>query len=205
VFPAPPLPYWPSAATGPVHPVGVASGEWYRLLTSNFVHLPIADGGFVGVVGLLLSLTALWCLGSLLEELLGSGRLVALYVLCGLGGSVAEYVLAPEQESLGAAGAVCGLATAYFVLSRRLRQHRAAGNRLLTVWLIWMLLSAPFSSWQAYLGGLLTGGLLGAVLAFAPRRARGWAQAAGASAVLVLLVLVVAVQTHHLMTLGGRM
>ena len=58
-------------------------------------------------------------------------------------------------------------------------QHRAAGNRLLTIWLIWMVLSAPFSSWQGHLGGLLTGGLLGAVLACAPRLARGWIQLAG--------------------------
>ena len=67
-----------------VGPGGIAHGEYYRLLTSMFLHY--------GLFHLLLNMYALWVVGGVLEPLLGRLRFAALYLLAGLGGGVATYV-----------------------------------------------------------------------------------------------------------------
>jgi len=168
---------------GPPH--GVAAGEWYRLITSTFLHY--------GVVHLALNMFALWVVGGALEPLLGRSRFLALYLLSGLGGSVAVYLFtAPNVPTAGASGAVFGMFAAFFILLRRLGRDTSMITGILVINLVLTLL-VPGISVAGHLGGLVTGGLVALGLAYAPRQYRNAFQAAALAAVLVaLLVLVVA-------------
>ncbi|MGY5029499.1 rhomboid family intramembrane serine protease [Streptomyces sp. 900116325] len=182
--------------------VGVVGGEWYRLLTGAFLHLPPGDSSFgsipFGVLHILFNMYGLWNLGRVVEEQLGRGRYLALYLLSALGGSVLEYLIAPGQAAVGASGAIFGLAAAFYVINRRLGRDMQAVNRFLAGFLIWMLISAGFTSWQGHLGGLLTGGMVMALLAYAPAKRRTAVQIAGCAVLLVLLVALVVLKTSQL-------
>lgn len=109
------------------------------------------------------------------------------------------YLLAPDTSTVGASGAVFGLAAAYWVIHRRLGHDMAAVNRFMAGFLIWMVLSALFTSWQGHLGGLLTGALVTYGLAYAPAKLRtGPLQLAGGAVLLGLFAVAVAVQTSAL-------
>jgi membrane associated rhomboid family serine protease len=173
--------------------VGVLHGEWWRLITSNFLHSEPGSTGF-GLTHIVFNMLWVFSLGSFLEEKLGRVRYLALYLLAGVGGSVLEVVLSPETGAIGASGAVFGLAAAYFVLTRKLHEHPMDRNRMMIYLLIWLVASAGFASWQGHLGGLLTGGVVGIGLAYAPRRHREIVQAAVLAGVAVFLVVVVLVK-----------
>ncbi|GIH03910.1 rhomboid family intramembrane serine protease [Rhizocola hellebori] len=150
---------------------GVAYGQWERLLTSAFLHLSPSSGVF-SIAHILLNMYWLWLLGRILEEQLGWWRFLAVYLVCALGGSVLGFLVDPAQSAVGASGAIFGLASCYFVIASRMSQQPIDRHRLITMLVIWMVISAGFTSWQGHLGGLLTGGLLGAALAYAPRQHR---------------------------------
>jgi len=100
--------------------IGVAHGQYYRLLTSAFLHEPGLSG--FGPAHIIFNMWALLVVGPPLERLLGHARFLTVYLLSALGGAVAFYLLAPVNEpSLGASGAIFGLFGAYFVVARRLR------------------------------------------------------------------------------------
>ncbi|MER8184276.1 rhomboid family intramembrane serine protease [Kitasatospora sp. NPDC094015] len=180
-----------------LHAVGVATGEWYRLLTGAFLHLQPSEGTF-GIAHILMNMFSLWVVGRVVEERLGAVRYLAVYLLSAVGGSVAVYLLAPTQGAVGASGAIFGLTAAYFVLSRRMQHDPLGGNRQMVSLLIWLVVSAGITSWQGHLGGLLTGLATGAAIAFAPRRQRGAVQATGLVAVALVLVLLVVLKTTDL-------
>lgn len=162
-------------------PVGIADGEYYRLLTSMFLHY--------GLLHLALNMWALWVLGRELESSLGPGRFLTLYLLSGLGGSVAAYLFAPEAMSAGASGAVYGLFAALFVVLRRLNRDTSAIITVLVINLIFSF-SVRVISIEAHLGGLVTGAAIGVALAYAPREMRNRVLvAAGAASVLILTAL----------------
>jgi membrane associated rhomboid family serine protease/lipoprotein NlpI len=78
------------------------NGEWWRLLSSVFVH--------IGALHLLLNMWCLWGLGRLAERMFGNWTFLALYLLSGLGGSLASVWWNPSIVSAGASGAVFGVA-----------------------------------------------------------------------------------------------
>lgn len=174
-------------------PVGVATGEYYRLVTATFLH--------AGALHLLLNMFALASLGPALETALGRLRFAALYLLSALGGSVAGFVLAPPTTlSVGASGAIFGLFGAYYVVVRALGGNTGSIVGLLAVNLV-ITFALPFIDWRAHLGGLVTGAVVAVVLARAPRGARRSAvQTAGCAVVAVLLVVAVLVRRS---ALGG--
>ncbi len=93
-----------------LRPYAVADGEWYRLLTSAFLHY--------GVPHLLFNMWALYVVGPPLEMALGRLRFFGLYALSALGGSVLVYLLSsPMAATAGASGAVFGLFGATFVVA----------------------------------------------------------------------------------------
>ena len=188
-----------SAYDSTIHSVvGVAHGEYYRLLTSAFLHEQGLSG--FGPLHIIFNMWALILLGPSLERLLGRLRFLAVYLLSALGGSVMFYLLAPANEpGLGASGAIFGLFGAYFVVARRLRVDSRS-----IVFLIVLNLGISFLvagiAWQAHVGGLLTGGLLTAAYAYAPRNQRTLVQVGATVAVVAVLVIAVLTRNHQLIT-----
>ncbi|HEV2374335.1 MAG TPA: rhomboid family intramembrane serine protease [Streptosporangiaceae bacterium] len=187
-------------ANGCAHPIGVAFGQEYRLITSAFLHEPGFSG--FGPAHIIFNMWALLMVGPGLERVLGRWRFLALYLLSALGGSVLFYVLAPPNEpALGASGAIFGLFGAWFVLSRRLRVDARS-----IVFLIGLNLLITFTvahiAWQDHVGGLLTGGLLTAAYVYAPRRNRTLVQVGATVVVVVVLVAAVLVRNHVLLASG---
>ncbi|GGY92002.1 rhomboid family intramembrane serine protease [Streptomyces nitrosporeus] len=176
---------------------GVADGEWYRLLTGAFLHLP--PGASFGVMHLVFNMFALWNLGRVVEGQLGRARYLALYLFAAVGGSVLVYLVSPLDTAVGASGAIFGLAASFYVINRRLGRDMGPVNRFLAGFLLWMVISAAFTSWEGHLGGLLAGGLVTYGLAYAPAKLRtSAAQLAGGAVLVVLLAVVVLVRTAAL-------
>ncbi|HEX7746256.1 MAG TPA: rhomboid family intramembrane serine protease [Micromonosporaceae bacterium] len=171
-------------AFGHVYP-GIADGGIYRLVTAMFIHY--------GLIHLLLNMWALWVLGRTLEAVLGPARFLGLYLLAGLGGNVAAYVISPNSLAAGASTAIFGLFAAFFIILRRLGRDTSAIVGVLVVNLV-LTFTISSISIAGHLGGLLTGAMVGAVLAYAPPARRTLVQAAGAGAVLLLLMLLVLVR-----------
>ncbi|MFB6872585.1 rhomboid family intramembrane serine protease [Streptomyces sp. NPDC056323] len=182
--------------------VGVVGGEWYRLMTGAFLHLPPGGSSFgslpFGVLHILFNMYALWNLGRVVEEQLGRARYLALYLLSALGGSVLVYLIAPFDGTVGASGAIFGLGAAFYVINRRLGRDMRAVNRFMAGFLIWMVISAGFASWQGHLGGLLTGGIVTVAYAYAPAKRRTVVQAAAGVVLFAVLVLLVVLKTSAL-------
>jgi membrane associated rhomboid family serine protease len=178
--------------------IGVAQGQWYRLLTSAFLHEQGFNG--FGPAHIIFNMWALIIVGPPLERLLGRVRYLAVYLLSALGGSVFFYFVAPVNEvALGASGAIFGLFGAWFVVSRKLRVDIRA-----IVFLIALNLALPFVvggiAWQAHVGGLITGGLITAAYAYAPRKNRTLFQVGVTVLVIAVMVVAVIVRNHQILT-----
>ncbi|KIR64281.1 rhomboid family intramembrane serine protease [Micromonospora harpali] len=175
---------------GSVH--GIAQGEWYRLVTAMFLHY--------GIVHLLLNMWALWVLGRSLEANLGPLRFLALYLIAGLGGNVAAYLFSAENATTaGASTAIFGLFAALIVIERRMGRDISSVLPVLVINLVFTL-TVPGISIPGHLGGLVTGGAMALVLAYAPRSRRTLFQVAGAAVLLVALLALAVVRT---LTLTG--
>ncbi|MCX4975319.1 rhomboid family intramembrane serine protease [Streptomyces sp. NBC_00620] len=180
---------WQAVYPSDFHAEGVVDGEWYRLLTGAFLHLPPTEGTF-GVLHIVMNMVSLWNIGRVVESQLGRIRYVTLYLLSALGGSVLVLLIAPETPTLGASGAIFGLGAAYYVMARRLGADMQSVNRFMAGLLLWLLISAGLTSWQGHLGGLLTGTAVTLAYAYAPRdRRRTPIQVAACVGLLVLLVV----------------
>jgi membrane associated rhomboid family serine protease len=155
-------------------PWGVAEGEFYRLVTSAFLH--------DGPTHLLLNMWALYVVGPPLEMWLGRLRFGALYALSGLGGSVLVYLLSPPNTpTLGASGAIFGLFGATFVVGRRLTLDVRWVAAVIVINLVFTFVAPAVSSqrisWQGHVGGLLTGALVAAAYVYPPKERRNLIQA----------------------------
>ena len=161
----------------------VHEGEWWRVLTSGFLH--------IGPIHLLVNMLALWMLGRDLEIVLGRGRFLALYLVSMLGCAAAVMLFyAPDEQVAGASGAVFGLMGALVIVLRRLR---APAGQVFGVIGINVLISivVPGISLIGHLGGLVLGAATTAALVYAPTRNRTAVQiAALAGLTVVLLVLI---------------
>lgn len=181
--------YWQSAYAPEYHASGVVDGEWYRLLTGAFLHLPPTEGTF-GIAHIAMNMFSLWSIGRVVETQLGRVRYLALYLLSALGGSVLVLLIAPGDHAVGASGAIFGVGAAYYVMARRLGADLRVVNRFMGSLLLWLVLSAFVTSWQGHLGGLLVGGPVALAYAYTPRGSRrALVQAAVCAGLLALLVV----------------
>ncbi|MFJ1595791.1 rhomboid family intramembrane serine protease [Streptomyces sp. NPDC088261] len=172
------------------HDVGVADGQWYRLITATFLHQQVWHIGF--------NMLSLWWMGGPLEAALGRARYLALYLISGLAGSALTYLLAAQNSpSLGASGAIFGLFGATAVLMRKLNYDLRPVIGLLVVNLIFTF-SIPDIAWQAHIGGLVAGTLVAIGLVHAPRERRALVQYGTAALVLAATLAIIVVRTAAL-------
>jgi membrane associated rhomboid family serine protease len=176
--------------------VGVAVGDWYRLITSAFLHEPLGTG--FGLTHILFNMWALIVVGPAIERWLGRVRFLAVYLVSALAGAVLFYLLAPvNAAAIGASGAIFGLFGAWFVLGRRLRL-----DTRMIVFLIVINLIIGFTvhgiGWQAHVGGLIAGAALTAAYVYAPRTNRTLLQVAATVVLVALLVLGVVLRDQQL-------
>ncbi|WP_181768605.1 rhomboid family intramembrane serine protease [Streptomyces albidus (ex Kaewkla and Franco 2022)] len=173
---------------GPVE--GVAQGQWYRLLSSMFLHQEIWH--------IAMNMLGLWFLGPPLEAALGRLRYSALYLLSGLGGSALTFLVSsPGQASLGASGAVFGLFGATAVLMRRLNYDMRPILILLGINLVFTFTWQGIS-WQAHIGGLAVGAVIAYAMVHAPRERRALVQYGACAVMLLLIVATCVVRTLQL-------
>lgn len=136
-------------------PVFTEIAPW-TMLTSVFAH---STSSFFHLAFNMLSL---FIFGRILEPMIGRFRFLALYLLSGLGGSVAVLLLNPAGGVLGASGAIFGLFGAFFVIQRGLG---GTSGQLVVLIVINLSISffVPGISWQAHVGGLVVGALVALV------------------------------------------
>ncbi|MER5400372.1 rhomboid family intramembrane serine protease [Streptomyces sp. NPDC002599] len=172
---------------------GVAEGQWYRMLTSMFLHAPDNP------THIIFNMLSLWWVGGPLEAALGRARYITLYFVSGLAGSALTYLLAgPNQPSLGASGAIFGLFGATAVLMRRLNYDMRPVIGLLVVNLI-ISFSPGFNiAWQAHVGGLIGGVVVGYAMVHAPRERRNLVQYGVSALMLVAVVVTTLLRTAQL-------
>jgi membrane associated rhomboid family serine protease len=129
--------------------VGVAHGDWWRLITAAFLHH--------GPFHLLLNMLALYWFGSLLERRIGSGRFVLLYLVSGLAGSAGALIASPTSPTVGASGAIFGILGAGLVLEQQ-RDYVFGGSALgIIVINLVLTFAIPNISIGGHIGGLVGG------------------------------------------------
>jgi membrane associated rhomboid family serine protease len=165
-------------------PASVAGGQWWRVLTSGFLH--------IGPIHLAMNMIALWVIGRDLEVVLGRLRFGTVYLLSLLGGSTAVFLFgSPFGPVAGASGAVYGLMGGIAVAAFRLR---VSLRPVLIVIALNIVLSVSIQgiSLLGHLGGLVLGIAATAAMLYAPRdRQQLWQLVAIGGLFLVVLALLI--------------
>ena len=158
--------------------VGVAEGEWYRLITGGFLHGRLLHLAF--------NMYVLWVLGRQLEPTLGRVGFAAVYVASMLAGSLGVMLLDPDALTVGASGAVFGL-FGYAVVAQLARGINPLQTGLGAVVLLNLVFTflVPGISIGGHVGGLL-GGLAAGFLHDVARRRLGAPAAVGIGLVAAL-------------------
>jgi membrane associated rhomboid family serine protease len=172
----------------------IAAGDWYRLITSMFLHAGIWHIGF--------NMLALYYFGPTVEQAFGTPRFVALYMATGFFASVASYLFSPLlTQSLGASGAIFGIFAVVMVLAFNRRRDPGANEMLrsllglLVLNMALVLFVHNINLW-AHAGGFLSGIALGAAYdQFARRPASTVVQVAATAAVVVAGIALTVVRT----------
>jgi membrane associated rhomboid family serine protease len=137
-------------------PGGLDQGEWYRLITAAFLHASIIHLG--------MNMLVLWFIGAPVEQAIGRGRFLAIYIVSGLAGSAGAIIFSPNVVTVGASGAIFGILGAALVLEAQgsdVLGGQALG--LIAVNLIFTF-AIPNISVGGHVGGLIGGAL--SMLAF---------------------------------------
>lgn len=146
--------------------VGVAQGDWYRIITSGFMHVSIFHLG--------INMWALWVLGQVTERALGRYQTVVLYMIALVSGSFGALLVSPFSLTVGASGAIFGLMGGLLVVA----QARGIAMRetgLLGVLGINLVLTFTLSgslSVGGHIGGLIGGALAAFIIVTIPAKFR---------------------------------
>ena len=141
------------------------TGEPWRLLTSVFVH--------IGIIHIAFNMWCLWSLGALCESLFGSWTFGAVYLISGVAASVTSVAWRPLGLSAGASGAIFGIAGAaiasYYLGEFSVPRIAISGQlRSLVMFAGYNLFFGAISGHTdnaAHIGGLVSGLILGALIA----------------------------------------
>lgn len=144
-------------------------GQWWRIVSAAFLHASIPHIG--------LNMLALYSLGREVEALFGKVRFAMLYAVAIVGSGLAVVWFATDVTlpTLGASGAIYGLFGALVAAGLRLGERgRAMIMQVVPVLVVNLAFtfSIPGISWQAHVGGLVTGFVAGLVLFMVARRRR---------------------------------
>lgn len=150
----------------------IAEGQWWRVITSMFLH-----GGFLH---LLFNMFSLFLFGPELESIAGKVRFITIYLLSGVFGNVATFIFENAgYASVGASGALYGIFGAYAALVYYTRntmpQLRQIIMPIIIIGLIMSFLQPNQINLSAHLGGLITGFIIGLVY-FSPKNILRWRQ-----------------------------
>jgi membrane associated rhomboid family serine protease len=139
--------------------------QWWRIITSAFLHGGIAHIG--------LNMLSLFWLGRFIEAVLGSWRMLLIYMVSLIvSGLTIVFFSAWNVPTLGASGAIFGLFGALFAIGLKLGSR---GNELVRSNIGILILNLIFSftfpgiSWQAHVGGLLSGFLTTLLVYWPPK------------------------------------
>ena len=165
----------------------VAEGEWWRVVTSGFLH--------AGLLHLAFNMYFLYFLGTLLEPEIGKLRFAAIYFVSLLGGSFGALLISPNAVTVGASGAVFGLMGAA-ILAMRARgidpMQSGLGITLLLNLGITVLI--PNISIGGHIGGLVAGGIVGFLMfEIAERRRIAMTPVLGACVALGVVLVIACV------------
>ncbi len=137
--------------------IGVAEGEWWRLITSAFLH--------GGLFHLGLNMLMLFWIGAPVEEALGRGRFIVLYLVSGLCAAAGALALTdPGDVTVGASGAIFGILGAALVFERQ--RMYVLGGSALSIILVNLIFTftIPNISIGGHVGGLIGGAACGLAL-----------------------------------------
>ena len=164
--------------------------RYETLLTSCFVH--------ASIVHLTFNMVALVLIGPPVERAAGAARMAPLYLLAGIAGSSGStffgWLSGAQRLSVGASGAICGLAGAAVVIGWRLDGRKSPLMRAMAGWLVAIFVLGAVVSFRFLFGGPnggfdnaahAAGALAGASIAAGWRR--GVAYTKGASGWVVVL------------------
>ncbi len=159
--------------------VGVSHGQWWRLISSAFLHY--------GIIHLGLNMLSLYFGGRILEVVIGRWRFLLLYLAAGIAGAAGALYVTPDAATAGASGAIFGVFGALLVLERR--GTIQTGGQVLMLIVLNLVLTFGLSGIS--IGGHI-GGLLGGILVMlAYLRFRSSAQLSVAAAGAVALAAIV--------------
>lgn len=135
-------------------PVGVAEGEWYRILSGGFLH--------ANLIHLAFNMFALWILGRQVEPVIGRVAFGAVYFASLLAGSLGVMIADPGALTVGASGAVFGLFGYALVLqwSRGISPMESGLGGIILINLVFTF-AVPGISIGGHVGGLLGGAIAG--------------------------------------------
>ncbi len=177
-----------------------ASGEWWRMLTSMFLH--------GGIIHIAVNMWALRNLGYTAELFYGRRNFLIIYLLSGFAGSSATLIWRPDTVSVGASGAIFGVAGALaaMVYFKKLPVDRAVLKRDIgsigAVIFYNLVLGAtiPIINNAAHVGGLIAGVILGYALPamiFRAEREKSDTPGYMAIAAVLALILVIGYSGHQ--------
>jgi len=174
---------------GAMQGYAVADGDYWRLLTSAFLH--------ASVLHIVLNMYALYLFGPFVEKALGIWRFIAAYLTAAVVGSVFVYLLTdPLVVTIGASGAIFGLFGIALVLLLRAKQDV---RTLLVLLAINAFISLQGNiSWQGHLGGFIGGLVIGLAFAYAPRERRTLVQAVTFAVVWLGILVAIVLRTASL-------
>jgi rhomboid protease GluP len=142
---------------GQVNSLVIYSGYYYQLFTSMFVHANIAH-----IAGNMLFLLIFGLRG---EEMFSLPEYLSIYFLGGLTGNLLSLLLLPlDVPSVGASGAIFAMFGACTIYARRSVRQSIIGALIYALFLL-LLSSGLYVNNFAHIGGLVTGLLIGYVLA----------------------------------------
>lgn len=152
----------------------VAEGEWYRVVSSGFVHFNLVHLG--------INMVALWALATVIERVYGALTLGTLFVAGLMGGSLGAVIVESDVQVGGASGAIFALLGAIAML------QLVAGRNIVLVTVVILinigLSFLPFVAFGGHMGGLIVGAIAGLML--------GLCRRSGARAVAIAPILLAA-------------